>query len=74
MSRYAVYILNMAGMIDTATDLVCPTDQTAVIEAQRLAAKGMVEVWQGERRVAVIPPSVAKDISTAKQQLASLHA
>jgi hypothetical protein len=55
MPPYRIYRRDTAGRIDGPADLVECDDDTATLDYARGKAKGRsVEIWQGERLVAVI--------------------
>lgn len=56
--RYSFFRLNMSGVVDTAATLALADDATALAYARELGHPGPVEVWAGQRKVAIVPPQV----------------
>lgn len=54
--NYLFYLMNASGLIDTAKTYRHADDSMALTFAQGLAAETMVEVWQRDRRVGMVPP------------------
>ncbi|GEM_PF-1402887 len=54
--NYLFYLMNTSGLIDSARTYRHTNDDVALAFAQGLAAATMVEVWQGDRRVGLVPP------------------
>ena len=55
MADYRVYLLDTDGSFYSVAPLVCADDGEAIEHAQRLAVDRDVELWQLDRKVAVIP-------------------
>ena len=55
MADYRVYLLDTDGSFNGVVPLVCADDGEAIEYAQRLAVDRDVELWQLDRKVAVIP-------------------
>ncbi len=56
MTDYRFYLMNDSGLIDTVRTYRQADDNMALAFAQSLAAETMVEVWQHDRRVGLVPP------------------
>ena len=55
MTDYRVYIVGAEGHFCDVVPLVCEDDEQAIRLAQELATDQAVELWQLDRKVAVIP-------------------
>jgi len=55
MTDYRVYIVGADGHFCDVVPLVCTDDEQAIRLAQELAIDQAVELWQLDRKVAVIP-------------------
>ena len=55
MADYRVYLVGTDGNFYSVVPLVCADDAEAIEHAQRLAVGHDVELWQLDRKVAVIP-------------------
>ena len=55
-TEFKFYTLNSAGLVDSASSIKLADDDAALAYAKAKAEVGMVEVWSGSRRVAVVPP------------------
>jgi hypothetical protein len=55
MTDYRVYIVGAEGQFCDVVPLVCSDDEEAIRLAQELATDQAVELWQLDRKVAVIP-------------------
>jgi len=55
MTDYRVYIVGAEGHFCDVVPLVCADDEQAIRLAQELATDQAVELWQLDRKVAVIP-------------------
>lgn len=55
MADYRVYIVAAEGHFADVVPLVCGDDEKAIRLAQELAKDRDVELWQLDRKVAVIP-------------------
>ena len=55
MADYRVYLVGADGNFCDVVPLVCGDDAEAIEHAQRLAVDRDVELWQLDRKVALIP-------------------
>jgi hypothetical protein len=55
MPDYRVYLVDEDGHFCDAVPLVCADDAAAMDQAKQVAAGRAVELWQLDRKVAVIP-------------------
>lgn len=60
--HYRVYKLNAAGRIVSGEWIEADTERLALAQAESLCGDGapQIELWQGARRVAVLPCAGAK--------------
>jgi len=54
---YRAYLRNDQGHFINVTELLCRNDEEAIKEARRLSGQYTVELWERDRKVAVIPAS-----------------
>ncbi len=52
---YRAYLRNDQGHFINVTELLCRNDEEAIKEASRLSDEHTVELWERDRKVAVIP-------------------
>ncbi len=57
MTDYRFFKLNVGGVVDTAEVLRLPNDEAAVTHAHGIANGFAVEVWSGQRKLALVPPA-----------------
>ncbi len=57
MIAYQFFRLNAAGLVDSAERLRLDDDAAALAHARGLRVPNRVEVWDGGRRVGVVPPT-----------------
>jgi hypothetical protein len=62
MTDYRVYIVDAEGHFSDVVPLVCGDDQEAIRLTQALALDRDVELWQLDRKVAVIPAQNKKNM------------
>jgi hypothetical protein len=55
MADYRVYLIGEDGHFYDCVRLVCRDDAQAIARVERLASGRPVELWQLDRKVAVIP-------------------
>jgi hypothetical protein len=62
MPLYRAYFIEN-GQVWTAIDLSCANDDDAIRQTKNLSDERDIELWQGDRRVAVLsdPRRVARD-------------
>jgi hypothetical protein len=61
MYEYRVFLLGSDGRIRAAEELMCPSDDEACEHARSILTKcPTVEIWSGDRRVAVLGNGAAK--------------
>jgi len=53
MEDYRVYLLGPDGHVVQRVDIVCSDEDTAKERAQQLAQDNAIELWQGDRKIAV---------------------
>jgi hypothetical protein len=51
---YRVYTLGEDGHIKGRTEIRCPDDEAALEHAKQLADGHAVELWEGDRRIALV--------------------
>ena len=56
MRNYRLYLLDAGARIIRFEAVTAETDAEAAIEAERLAYSNAIEIWEGARKVALIPP------------------
>jgi hypothetical protein len=54
MHEYRIYFLDDRGHVEAARDILCPNDLDALDVARALLDGRIVELWQLDRRVAVL--------------------
>jgi hypothetical protein len=59
-TSYTIRILAAGGRVDRAMNLICASDQDVGLAAQVLGRPHGMEIWDGARMVASLPPSAAK--------------
>lgn len=57
MPAYRLHLLNAAGRIESTREIMVPDDKEAQFEAALLQHVHAVEVWQDDRRLAVVYPN-----------------
>ena len=57
MVEYRIFRVNAAGMIDSGQRLRLIDDGAAIAHARGMNEQRLVEVWSGNRRVGVVPPT-----------------
>jgi HJR/Mrr/RecB family endonuclease len=57
MTDYRAYIVGKDGHFEAAEIIVAPDDETAVEAAKKLVNGSGVELWDLDRKVAVLPAS-----------------
>jgi hypothetical protein len=55
VAEYRAYILDGDGHIQRYEPLICPDDTTAIAAAKRLVDRYDVELWEGSRKVILLP-------------------
>jgi hypothetical protein len=61
--RYRIYGLDSCGEIVSGTDLSALHDEQSIAEAANHINRCGLEIWQGNRKVAVIrPPTIDQDM------------
>lgn len=55
MQEYRAYILDRKGHVQSRVDLICTDEGTAMQHAKQLVDGHDVELWQGDRKIAVFP-------------------
>ena len=59
MVEYRLFSIDNVGRVAAAsTVILCDTDEQAIVEAKSLSLGPKVEVWQGDRVVAVLTAAV----------------
>jgi hypothetical protein len=56
MEEYKACLLGPDGRVAWRVDLICEDEKAAREQAQQLAQKCPVELWQGARKIAEYPP------------------
>jgi hypothetical protein len=59
-TTYTIMILSEGGGIHGAMDLICGSDHDIRLVAQLIRRPHGLEIWDGERLVALFPPANAK--------------
>jgi hypothetical protein len=59
-TSYTIMILSQAGGIQGAMDLICASDNDVRLVAQLIRRPHGLEIWDGERLVAMFPPAGAQ--------------
>jgi hypothetical protein len=59
-TNYTIMILGDGGGIQGAMDLICASDHDVRLVAQLIRRPHGLEIWDGERLVALFPPAGAK--------------
>ncbi|HZH10575.1 MAG TPA: hypothetical protein VEZ24_09400 [Microvirga sp.] len=57
LHAYRAYLLNEQGRFMNVIELFCRDDEDAIEQARRLANDHAVEIWERDRKVALIPAS-----------------
>jgi hypothetical protein len=57
MADYRAYLVDEDGHFSEAVPLICADDTEAIEKARPLAVNKDVELWQLDRKVAVLPPA-----------------
>lgn len=61
MPNYRFYTLNADGHVATLpVDVECCDDEEAIKQAGRIAKQSPVEIWQGQRKVALLRPPILR--------------
>jgi len=55
--EYRIFRFNRAGVIDGVDRVKLAEDAAAIAHGRSIAGGDRVEIWAGERRVAVLPPA-----------------
>ena len=55
MAEYRAYIIGSDGHIQDYEPLICPDDDAAIAAAKRLVDRHDVELWEGNRKVTLLP-------------------
>ncbi|UZE47595.1 hypothetical protein [Rhodopseudomonas sp. P2A-2r] len=55
MPYYRAYIVGHNGHFNSSKDIIADDDETAITIAERLVNRHDVELWQRDRRLAVLP-------------------
>jgi hypothetical protein len=69
MPHYRIFFLEGRHIKEPAKIISCADDEAATEEARKLLLNGAdqsLEVWQGDRRVAVIGPSKSNEATTTR--------
>jgi hypothetical protein len=70
MPDYRIFLFESGHIKEPAKIISCADDKAAIEEAKKLLLNGAdqsLEVWQGDRRVAVIGPSKSDDATKPAQ-------
>ncbi len=59
-TSYTIRTLTRSGDVASDMDVICASDQDVKLVAQLVRAPNGLEIWDGERLVAQIPPAGAK--------------
>lgn len=68
MAEYRVYQLDGAGHIIRGHDIICDTDEAAVVQAGLLGIREAYEIWSGQRLIASIPSVYSRSSSHGSGQ------
>ena len=59
-TSYTIRLLAPGGRVDSAMSLICASDRDVTLAAQVISHPHGLEIWDGDRMVATVPPPAVR--------------